>query len=76
LAPKNLRLPQRIIDKIEHYTTNGNLGAEQQYKLLVQEFSQHNIAKKNLYNAIQKFWGVRIHDKTDATKMLSYLLKK
>ncbi|CAB4400469.1 unnamed protein product [Rhizophagus irregularis] len=38
LAPKNLRLPQLIIDKIEHYTTNGNLGAEQQYKLLVQEF--------------------------------------
>ncbi|CAB4386293.1 unnamed protein product [Rhizophagus irregularis] len=55
LAPKNLRLPQQIIDKIEHYTTNGNLGAEQQYKLLVQEFSQYNIAKKNLYNAIQKF---------------------
>ncbi|PKY62788.1 hypothetical protein RhiirA4_489912 [Rhizophagus irregularis] len=26
-APKNLRLPQQIIDKIKHYTTNGNLGA-------------------------------------------------
>ncbi|CAB4487907.1 unnamed protein product [Rhizophagus irregularis] len=25
LAPKNLRLPQQIINKIEHYTTNGNL---------------------------------------------------
>ncbi|PKK56184.1 hypothetical protein RhiirC2_800568 [Rhizophagus irregularis] len=30
LAPKNLWLSQQIIDKIEHYTTNGNLGAEQQ----------------------------------------------
>ncbi|CAB4420234.1 unnamed protein product [Rhizophagus irregularis] len=75
-APKNLRLPQQIIDKIEHYTTNGNLGAEQQYKLLVQEFPQHNIAKKNLYNAIQKFQGVRIHDETDAATMLLYLLKQ
>ncbi|CAG8745051.1 9073_t:CDS:2, partial [Rhizophagus irregularis] len=46
LAPKNLQLSQQIIDKIEHYTTNGNLGAEQQYKLLVQEFLQYNIAKK------------------------------
>ncbi|CAB4397917.1 unnamed protein product [Rhizophagus irregularis] len=46
LAPKNLWLSQQIIDKIEHYTTNGNLGAEQQYKLLVQEFPQYNIAKK------------------------------
>ncbi|CAB4377221.1 unnamed protein product [Rhizophagus irregularis] len=76
LAPKNLRLSQLIIDKIEHYTTNGNLGAEQQYKLLVQEFPQYNIAKKNLYNAIQKFWGVRIHDKTDAATMLLSLLKQ
>ena len=75
-APKNLRLPQQIIDKIEHYTTNGNLGAEQQYKLLVQEYPQYNIAKKNLYNAIQKFRGVRIHDETDAAKMLLYLLKQ
>ncbi|CAB5376007.1 unnamed protein product [Rhizophagus irregularis] len=76
LAPKNLRLPQQIINKIEHYTTNGNLGAEQQYKLLVQEFPQYNIAKKNLYNAIQKFRGVRIHDKTDAATMLLSLLKQ
>ncbi|CAB4389483.1 unnamed protein product [Rhizophagus irregularis] len=76
LVPKNLRLSQLIIDKIEHYTTNGNLGAEQQYKLLVQEFPQYNIAKKNLYNAIQKFRRVRIHDKTDAATMLLSLLKQ
>ena len=75
-APKNLQLPQQIIDKIEHYTTNGNLGAEQQYKLLVREYPQHKIAKKNLYNAIQRFRGVRIHDETDAATMLLYLLKQ
>ncbi|CAB5122928.1 unnamed protein product [Rhizophagus irregularis] len=28
LAPKNLRLSQQIIDKIEYYTTNGNLARE------------------------------------------------
>ncbi|CAB5197938.1 unnamed protein product [Rhizophagus irregularis] len=75
-ASKNLQLPQQIIDKIKHYTTNGNLGAGQQYKLLVQEYPQYKIAKKNLYNAIQRFQGVRIHDETDATTMLLYLLKQ
>jgi hypothetical protein len=76
LAPKNLQLLQQIIDKIEHYITNENLDAEQQYKLLVQEFFQYNIAKKNLYNTIQKFQGVKLHDKTDAVTMLLYLLKQ
>ena len=52
LAPKNLRLPQQIIDKIEHYTKDGRLGAGQQYNLLVKEFSESNIKKKNLYNVI------------------------
>ena len=75
-APKNLRLPQQIVDKIEHYTTNGNLGAEQQYKLLVREYPQHRIAKKNLYNAIQRFRGVRVHNETDVATMLSHLLKQ
>jgi len=75
-APKNLWLPQQIIDKIEHYTTNENLGAEQQYKLLVREYPQHKITKKNLYNAIQRFQGVRIHDETDAAIMLLYLLNQ
>ncbi|CAB4488723.1 unnamed protein product [Rhizophagus irregularis] len=28
LAPKNLRFPQQILDKIKHYTRNGRLGAE------------------------------------------------
>jgi hypothetical protein len=38
LAPKNLRFPQQILDKIEHYTRNGRLGAGQQYNLLINEF--------------------------------------
>ncbi|RIB06264.1 hypothetical protein C2G38_2217567 [Gigaspora rosea] len=59
LALKNLRLPQEILNKIEHYTTNDRLGAGQQYDLLVKKFSQHDIKKKNLYNMIQKFKGVR-----------------
>ena len=58
LAPKNLRLSQPILDKIEHYTINGRLGAGQQYDLLINEFSQCHIKKKNLYNAINKFRGV------------------
>src|ERR1051325_2828832 len=33
------------------------------------------LKKKNLYNAIQKFRGVRIHDKSDAAVMFSYLMK-
>ncbi|CAB4494651.1 unnamed protein product [Rhizophagus irregularis] len=52
LAPKNLRFPQLILDKIEHYTTKGNLSVGQQYDLLVHEFPQYHIKKKNLYNAI------------------------
>ena len=76
LAPKNLHLSQPILTKIEHYTINGHLGAGQQYNLLIKEFPQYNIRKKNLYNAIQKFRGVRIHDETDAAIMLSYLLKQ
>lgn len=55
LAPRNLRLPQSILNKIEHYTLNGRLGADQQYDLLLKEFPQHHICKKNLYNAINKF---------------------
>ncbi|PKY13633.1 hypothetical protein RhiirB3_496339 [Rhizophagus irregularis] len=76
LAPKNLRFPQQILDKIEHYTRNGHLSAGQQYNLLINEFPQFNIKKKNLYNAIQKFCGVRTHDETDAATMFLYLLKQ
>ena len=75
LAPKNIRLPQQIIDKIEHYIKDGCLSAGQQYNLLVNEFSESNIRKKNLYNAIQKFHGIRMHNETDAATMLLHLLK-
>ncbi|CAG8748411.1 15992_t:CDS:2, partial [Cetraspora pellucida] len=76
LAPKNLRLPQDILDKIEHYITHSHLDAGQQYDLLVKEFPKYYINKKNLYNAIHKFWDVRIHDESDASMMLSYLLNQ
>ncbi|CAB4407072.1 unnamed protein product [Rhizophagus irregularis] len=76
LAPKNLRFLQSILDKIEHYTTKGNLSAGQQYDLLIHEFPQYHIKKKNLYNAIQKFRGVRVHDESDAATMFLYLLKQ
>ena len=76
LAPKNSRLPKTILDRIEHYTTNGRLGAGQQYDLLVKEFPEYLIKKKNLYNAIQKFRGVRIHDESDAAMMFLYLIKQ
>ncbi|HKQ22499.1 MAG TPA: hypothetical protein VJS91_10700 [Nitrososphaeraceae archaeon] len=75
LAPKNLRLSKPILDKIEHYTINGRLGAGQQYDLLINEFPQCHIKKKNLYNAINKFRGVRIHDNSDAATLLLDLLK-
>ncbi len=75
LAPKNSRLPKTILDKIEHYTTNGRLGAGQQYDLIIKEFPEYLIKKKNLYNAIQKFRDVRVHDESDATMMFSYLMK-
>src|ERR1041384_4201593 len=65
LAPKNSRLPKMILDKIEHYTINGHLDAGRQYDLLTKEFPEHPIKKKNLYNAIQGFRGVRIHDESD-----------
>ncbi|GBC53877.1 protein FAR1-RELATED SEQUENCE 5-like [Rhizophagus irregularis DAOM 181602=DAOM 197198] len=76
LAPKNLKLPHAILSKIEHYTVSGHLGAGQQYDLLTKEFPEHHIKKKNLYNAISKFRGVRIHNEFDAAEMLSYLLKQ
>jgi len=38
LAPKNLHFSQSILDKIEHYTITGRLGAGQQHDLLVKEF--------------------------------------
>ncbi|CAG8667795.1 18487_t:CDS:2 [Rhizophagus irregularis] len=75
LAPKNCHLPKAVFDKIEHYITNGRLGAAQQYDLLTKEFPECHIKKKNLYNAIQKFRGVRVHDESDAAVMLSYLMK-
>jgi hypothetical protein len=76
LAPKNQRFPQVVTEKIEHYTINGHLNAGQQYDLLLKEFPQYPIRKKNLYNAIQKFRGVRIHDESDAAMMYSYLLEQ
>jgi hypothetical protein len=76
LAPINQRFPQVVLNKIEHYTVNGHLSAEQQYDLLLKEFPQHHIKKKNLYNAIQKFWGVRIHNESDAAIMFSYLIEQ
>ncbi|CAB4400644.1 unnamed protein product [Rhizophagus irregularis] len=76
LAPKNLKLPHAILSKIEHYTVSGHLGAGQQYDLLTKEFPEHHIKKKNLYNAISKFRGVRIHNEFDAAEMLLYLLKQ
>ena len=75
LAPKNSRLPIVILNKIKHYTINGRLGAGQQYDLLTKEFPEHPIKKKNLYNAIQSFRGVRIHNESDAAMMFSYLMK-
>jgi hypothetical protein len=72
----NQRFPQVVLDKIEHYTVNGHLSARQQYDLLLKEFSQHHIKKKNLYNTIQKFWGVQIHDESDAATMFSYLIEQ
>ncbi|GET50254.1 protein FAR1-RELATED SEQUENCE 5-like [Rhizophagus irregularis DAOM 181602=DAOM 197198] len=42
LAPKNLRFPQSILDKIEHYTTKGNLSAGQQYDLLFRGVRVHD----------------------------------
>ncbi|CAB4419431.1 unnamed protein product [Rhizophagus irregularis] len=39
------------------------------------EFPQYYIKKKNLYNAINKFCGTRIHDKSDAATLLMDLLK-
>ena len=75
LAPKNLCLSKLILDKIEHYTINGRLGAGQQYDLLMNEFLQCHIKKKNLYNAINKFCGARIHDNSDAATLLLDLLK-
>ncbi|PKC64023.1 hypothetical protein RhiirA1_463004 [Rhizophagus irregularis] len=38
LTPKNLCLPQLVLDKIKHYTIDGRLGAGQQYDLLIKEF--------------------------------------
>ena len=64
-----------ILDKIKYYTINGRLGAGQQYDLLTKEFPKHPIKKKNLYNAIQSFQGVRIHNKSDVIMMLSYIMK-
>ncbi|RIB08957.1 hypothetical protein C2G38_2210197 [Gigaspora rosea] len=41
-----------------------------------QVLSPTTYQKKILYNAIQKFWGVQIHDESDAAKMLSYLIEQ
>src|SRR5205085_3599452 len=76
LAPKNQHFPQEILDKIKHYTINGRISAGQQYDLLLKEFPQHHIKKKNLYNTIQKFRGVRVHDESDAMTMFSYLMEQ
>ncbi|CAB5373962.1 unnamed protein product [Rhizophagus irregularis] len=76
LALRNFRLSQSILDKIEHYTLNGQLIADQQYDLLLKEFSQHRICNKNLYNAINKFRGVQTHDEFDASTLFSYLLRQ
>lgn len=63
------------MDKIKHYTGNGRLDAGQQYNLLINEFSQFNIKKKNLYNTIQKFCGVQTHNEINTTTIFLYLLK-
>lgn len=46
LTPKNLWLPQLVLDKIKHYTIDGHLGAGQQYDLFIKEFPQYYIKKK------------------------------
>ncbi|CAG8754003.1 10176_t:CDS:2, partial [Cetraspora pellucida] len=48
LAPKNLKFPPIILDKIKHYTTNGHLNAGQQYKLLFTDFLHTLEATDNL----------------------------
>ena len=64
-----------ILNKIKYYTINSYLGAGQQYDLLIKEFSEYSIKKKNLYNVIQNFQGVRIHNEFDVTTIFSYLMK-
>jgi len=51
-----------------------NIG--QQYDLLVNEFSQHHIEKKCLYNVIQKYQDIWIHDESNAVVMFLYFLKQ
>ena len=60
LAPKNLKLSQTILDKIEHYTVFGHLDASQRYDLSYQGIF------RTPYNAISKFRGIRIHNEFDA----------
>ncbi|CAG8656082.1 13467_t:CDS:2, partial [Racocetra fulgida] len=59
LAPKNLCLPQEILDKIEHYTTNGRLGAEstQRVESIIGVIKKHvdcGTLLKELVNAIDQ----------------------
>ncbi|CAG8513840.1 14646_t:CDS:2 [Racocetra fulgida] len=76
LSPKHSQFPQSMLDKIRDYIIVGRLSAGQQYDLLTKEFPDQYIKEKNLYNAIGKFRGVRIHDQSDAAAMLSYLLSR
>ncbi|CAB4396868.1 unnamed protein product [Rhizophagus irregularis] len=46
LAFKNQCFPQAMLDKIDDYSVNRHLSAEQQYDLLLKEFPQQYIKKK------------------------------
>ncbi|CAG8767399.1 6200_t:CDS:2, partial [Cetraspora pellucida] len=74
LASKHLQFLPTILDRIKNYTIVGQLSANQQFDLLVKEFLQYQIKKKNLYNAISKFRGIRIHDESDTATILQHLL--
>ncbi|CAG8707615.1 17424_t:CDS:1, partial [Gigaspora rosea] len=53
-APKYRRLSSEILERIEFYVTKGKMGSKQMLTLLANEFPNHVIHKRDLYNAVQK----------------------
>ncbi|CAG8699944.1 6794_t:CDS:1 [Dentiscutata erythropus] len=72
--PKCHKLSNEIIEKIKFYVTKGNMGSKQIYPLLVANFPEQFICKKDLYNTIQKFKALYAQCQGDVQHIINKLL--
>ena len=74
IASRFRKLTTKMLSDIEKYVIQERMDFASIYPLLRHDYPNHNIFKKDLYNAIYQFWLKNNLGDTDASQMLQMLL--